>query len=99
MTRLPLSVNPQAEKEALEAAKWYEARSRGLGAAILEIIEQSLDGIQENPFRFPIAFRDIRKALLKRFPYGIYFRVRPDRIRILAIMHLSRNPERWRRRV
>lgn len=99
MTRLPLSVNPQAEEEAREAAQWYEVRSQGLGAVFLEIVEQRLAGVQENPYRFPVVHGDIRKALVKRFPYGIFFRIRPHRLRVLAIMHLSRNPERWRKRL
>jgi plasmid stabilization system protein ParE len=43
-------------------------------------------------------YRDIRRALLKRFPFGIFFRLRSNRIRIVAVMHLSRDPKRWRQR-
>ena len=98
MTRLPLSVNPQAEEEARKAARWYENESQGLGVAFLELVEQTLTAISENPLRFPLVCRDIRRALLKRFPYGVFFRVRANRIRILSIMHLSRDSSRWQRR-
>ena len=98
MTRLPLSVNPQAEEETQKAARWYEDESQGLGAAFLELVEQTLTAISENPLRFPLVYRDVRRALLRRFPYGVFFRVRPDRIRVLSIMHLSRDPNRWQRR-
>jgi toxin ParE1/3/4 len=98
MTSLPLSVSPRAEKEITEAARFYEGRSRGLGAAFLEIIEQALAGVEENPLRFPVVHRDIRRALLKQFPYGVFFRLRSDRIKVVAVMHLSRSPDRWRRR-
>lgn len=98
MTPLPLSVSPRAEAEIREAEQWYEERSEGLGAAFLEVVEQALAGIEENPLRFPVIYRDIRRALLRRFPYGVFFRVRPDQIRVLNVLHLSRNPDRWRRR-
>lgn len=94
---LPLSVSPRAEAAAHEAARWYEGRSQGLGGAFLEILDQTLVAVQENPLHCPIVHRDIRRALLKRFPYGVFFRVRSDHIRILTVMHLSRNPDRWRR--
>jgi toxin ParE1/3/4 len=98
MSALPLSVSPEAEAETLAAARWYEERASGLGAAFLEIVEQSLGAIADNPIRFPLVARDVRRTLLKRFPFGIFFRVRSDRIKILAILHLSRDPARWRRR-
>jgi toxin ParE1/3/4 len=94
----PVSVRPKAEAESQEAAQWYEERSSGLGIAFLKIVEQALAEISENPFRFPVIHRDIRRALLKRFPYGVFFRVRPDQIKVIAIMHLSRNPARWQAR-
>jgi plasmid stabilization system protein ParE len=98
MTRRPLSVSPEAEAEGLEAARWYENRSKGLGAAFLEIVEQTLTRIADNPEQFPVVFRDVRRATLVRFPYGIFFRIRPDRVKILAVFHLARQPGRWRSR-
>ena len=98
MKPLPLSVSPTAEAEAREAAKWYEQRSQGLGRAFLELLERALKDITERPGQFPLVHRDIRRALLKRFPFGVFFRVRRNRIKILAVMHLARDPERWRRR-
>lgn len=98
MRGLPLSVGPQAERETQEAARWYDSQSAGLGEAFLDVVQQTLDAIVENPLRFPLVHRDIRRALLKRFPYGIFFRLRPDRIKVVAIVHLSRDPSRWQRR-
>jgi plasmid stabilization system protein ParE len=98
MTSFLLSVSPKAEEETRGAAQWYEQRSRGLGAAFLEILEQTLAGIVENPLRFSVVHRDLRRALMKRFPYGVFFRLRADRIRVLAVVHLSRDPDHWRRR-
>jgi plasmid stabilization system protein ParE len=98
MTFPPLSVSPQAEREAHRAAQWYEKESAGLGAAFLEVVEQTLEAIEENPLRFPVVYRDVRRALLNRFPYGIFFRLRPTRLRVIAVMHLARHPSRWQTR-
>jgi len=98
MKPLPLSVALKAEAEALEAADWYEKRSKGLGRAFLDLVEQTLKDVATRPRQFPQVYRDIRRATLKRFPFGVFFRLRKDRIRVLAVMHLSRNPQRWRRR-
>jgi plasmid stabilization system protein ParE len=98
MTRRPLSVSPKAEDEAQRAAQWYEQESAGLGSAFLEVVEQTLEEIVENPFRFSVVFQDVRRALLKRFPYGVFFRLRDPRIRVIAIVHLARDPSRWQKR-
>ena len=94
----PLSVSREAEAETLEAAEWYEGQSQGLGHAFVELVDQALNDIAANPRQFPQVYRDIQRALLKRFPFGIFFRLRSDGIRVLAVMHLSRDPQRWRRR-
>ena len=98
MKPLPLSVALEAEAEVLEAADWYENRSEGLGRAFLDLVEQTLKDVATRPRQFPQVYRDIRRATLKRFPIGVFFRLRRDRIRILAVMHLSRDPNRWHRR-
>jgi toxin ParE1/3/4 len=96
--KLPLSVGLEAEAEAWQAAGWYERRSPGLGRAFLDLLEETLDDIAAMPRQFPLVYRDVRRALLKRFPFGVFFRLRRDQIRVLAIMHLSRDPKRWQRR-
>ena len=98
MTRHSLSVRPQAEREIQDAAQWYERESQGLGPAFLRVVEQARLSVAENPLRFPLLYGDIRRALLRRFPYGIFFRVRADRITVIGVMHLSRDPIRWQRR-
>src|SRR5690349_8946961 len=98
MILTPLEIRPRAEREIQEAAQWYQHQSPGLGPAFLEVVEHALDRIAENPLQFPIVYRDARRALLRQFPYGVFFRIRPSAIRILAIVHLSRDPAIWQRR-
>jgi plasmid stabilization system protein ParE len=67
MTRLPVSVSPRAEREALAAARWYEAKNAGLGLAFLDEVEHTLEDISENPLRFAVLHRDVRRARTRRF--------------------------------
>lgn len=88
----------RAEREADEAAHWYEDESNGLGRAFLEVLEQALEQVEENPLQFPAIHVDIRRALMKRFPYGVFFRVRPTEIKVIAVIHFARHPSRWQSR-
>lgn len=93
-----LAVARRAQVEIEEAARWYESESAGLGRAFLQVLESVLDHVAESPRQFPIVHVDIRRALLKRFPYGVFFRIQPRSIRILAVLHLARHPGRWQSR-
>ena len=88
----------QARAEFDAAADWYEKERSGLGAEFLDEIEQLLARIAAQPEQFPKAHRDIRQAVVRRFPYCVYFRERGPIIVILAIFHSARNPAMCRGR-
>jgi plasmid stabilization system protein ParE len=52
-----------------------------------------------NPELCPVVFRDVRRARLRWFPYGLFFRIRPDALVVVACFHARRDPQQWRRRV
>jgi len=89
---------PQAADELLDAARWYEANREGLGADFLEAVDVAVQRIQDAPLTFPVVHETIRRVILKRFPYGIYFRVQKPEIVVLAVMHSRRDPRRWQSR-
>jgi plasmid stabilization system protein ParE len=91
-------IGREAENELYDAANWYEARSEGLGIAFLDGVEGLLERIAENPRQFQVVYQDVRRALLRRFPYGVFFRARASgAIKIIAVMHSARSPDRWRK--
>ena len=92
-------VRPAAEADIAEAALWYESRSIGLGADFLRAVEVCLSEIQRSPERYPQVYRHARKALLRRFPYAVFFVSTPRRLRVVACIHVKRDPRRWQRRV
>ena len=65
-----------AERDIDAAAVWYENESPGLGREFLDAIAVSLQKIEDNPKQVPAVHRDKRRALLRRFPYGLYFPAR-----------------------
>jgi len=84
-----------AELEMLDAARYYELQAPGLGMDFLEKIDSAVRDIGEDSERWPVLRLQIRRRLIHRFPYGLLYRVDPDEIIILAIMHLHRHPDYW----
>jgi plasmid stabilization system protein ParE len=92
-------VRPAAEADIAEAALWYEARSMGLGAEFLRAVDVCFEEIRRSPERFPQIYKGSRRALLRRFPYAAYFVSTATSIRVVACMHVKRDPRRWQRRI
>ena len=64
----PLVVRPEAELDALEAASWYQGERSGLGPEFLDELRATLSRIEEGPSRFPVVFREVRRAISTDFP-------------------------------
>ena len=76
----------------------YENQRQGLGADLLLTVEATLEAIRRRPEMYPLAYREVRRALLKRFPYGIYFIVNGNKVAVIAVFHARRNPQVWQQR-
>jgi len=81
-----------------EATSWYEAQRHGLGREFVSEIDRAVLRACESPQQFPIVLRDVRQVRVPRFPYSIFFRVKHDRLVVLAIFHARRDPLVWRER-
>lgn len=82
-----LVVSPAAQADLLAAARWYEEREDGLAARFLGDVETTLGRISSNPKAFPKAHLGLRRALVQRFPYSVYFDIGPTDIAVLAVLH------------
>jgi len=92
-----------AKEETQEAAAWYERQRAGLGLEFLVAVEAMILEIGRAPERFPQLEtlpeeKNVRRALLDRYPYAVIFEDIEGKIRILAVAHTSRRPSYWRRR-
>lgn len=88
----PVRFHPIARLELDEAMGWYERQKSGLGMELKEAVVQMLARIDETPGRFRPVRGEIRRALLRRFPYAIHFLTEADAIVVLAVFHTKRNP-------
>lgn len=84
--------HPAAETEVIESAQFYERCVPKLGTEFLDAVDQAVDAILKNPERCRVIESDVRRYLMPRFPFAIYYRSLPDRLRILALKHHSRHP-------
>jgi len=93
-----LVLRPQAVTELLEARDWYDQRRAGLGGQFALEVDLAVSAVLERPLSFPVVQGATRRALIQRFPYGVFFQVVSDEIVILGIVHGHREPKRWRDR-
>lgn len=94
-----LLVRSVAESDITEAALWYEDRAAGVGAQFLRAVDVAIADAVRLPARFPVVHRQIRRVLLRRFPYAIYFTADKLAVTVIACMHAHRDPHSWQRRV
>jgi ParE toxin of type II toxin-antitoxin system, parDE len=93
-----VSFHELAEIELNDAAIFFENEKEGLGLRFLAAMQAAITHIQEHPQASPIIIEDVRRKVLRRFPYNVIFSIKPDRIRILAIASQKRRPFYWRGR-
>ena len=94
-----LIFHPEAHEEMIEQARYYEAKSEGLGSDFLSAVEEATQRIGQFPKAGPIDRANIRKRLVSGFPFTILYEIQPDRIFIASVMHQHRRPGYWRSRV
>jgi plasmid stabilization system protein ParE len=87
-----LVVRPEAETDLDEAFHWYDAQRAGLGQEFLDEVSRAFARIAKQPLRYAFVHREARRALLRRFPYAVFYVVRDGRVMALAVLHQRRNP-------
>ena len=93
-----LLIQPEAEAEISEAFRWYEDKTQGLGSEFMRALDASLSAIQRNPSAYPPVYKQMRRVLLRRFPYSVIYLLNDNRIVVLACFHASRDPKQWQDR-
>lgn len=86
---------PAARAEFLEAVAYYEQQLPELGAEFLREVESTLTRLLEQPKSAPLLRGEFRRKGLRRFPYGIIYRIVADELRVSAIAHRRRKPGYW----
>ncbi len=84
-----------AQKELDDAFEWYEVQQKNLGKQFIQEFSAAIKRVLAYPEYNALIDSEIRRCLIKRFPYGILYRVSSEVILIIAIAHLHRKPNYW----
>lgn len=87
-----------ADADVGDAALAYELERPGLGFRFEEEVDRVLAAIAENARQYQVVAPDVRRGLIRVFPYSVYFTIFDDRARVFAILHQHRDPDTWRSR-
>jgi toxin ParE1/3/4 len=96
---LPVILSPEAEEDAEQARDQLEQQRPTTGAKFLARLRDVLDHIEAMPQMYAPIWQQVRAARLRRYPFVVYYRVLPDRVEVLAVMHGSRDWPAWQSRV
>lgn len=94
-----IQVQPLAVLDVEESAIWYEAQEIDLGLEFILEIDAAIDYAVEAPKHYEEIYFGVRRFLLKRFPYAVYFLFENNTIEIIAVLHQHQSPTTWQSRI
>ena len=92
-------IRPEAENDINTTFDWYEQQHAGLGKEFAQELSASMDRIMGSPRLYSELYRDIRRALLRKFPFGVYYLLNDEKIIVLSVLHLAMDPVKWKSRI
>ena len=96
---LPVRLTSAAVQDLAVAERWYLDEAPHVLASFEEAVDRAFDRISERPESYPTVEPTVRRALVRKFPFSVFYRVLPEWIEVIAVLHQSRDPRTWRRRV
>jgi plasmid stabilization system protein ParE len=93
-----LRLTPEAELDLDDAYSWYRAKAPRLAADFLAAAGTCLMSIRHQPEAYQLVDPLMRRALVRRFPYAVFYEVGTAEIVVYAVFHCARNPRSWKRR-
>lgn len=94
-----LVLAPETEQDIAEAYAWYEDLRSGLGAEFLGCVDACIETIIRRPQLYGTVHESYRRALVRRFPYAVFYEYSRGMATIYGVLHTSRDPDKWRRRI
>jgi plasmid stabilization system protein ParE len=95
---LPVVLRLEARAEFDGAFDWYEQQRPGLGVDFVTQVQAVLDRISATPELYAQVFQDVRRAVVQRFPYAVFYKIEPQQVVVLAVFHSRRDPKIWQER-
>jgi plasmid stabilization system protein ParE len=94
-----LIIAPEAVRDIDEAYGWYECQRAGLGEEFPGCVDACAQAICRTPEMYPKAYEDCRRALVRRFPYAIFYEYAGSAATVYCVFHTAREPAKWRQRL
>lgn len=94
-----LIFHPEVQGEIKDAFRWYEQQRPGLGVDFVRALEDVFLRISNTPAMHQMIWQNVRRALPKAFPYGVFYRIEGNRVEVVAVQHASRDPSHWKSRL
>jgi plasmid stabilization system protein ParE len=91
-------IRAEAVEDILDAFSWYESHRTGLGWEFDQALDAAFELLRQAPEAGPEVYRDVRRVLLRRFPYSVYYTLTSSEIEIRAVAHMHRDPVHWQQR-
>jgi plasmid stabilization system protein ParE len=95
---LRVDLSPEAQADVEEVHAWYGQRRVGLAEDFRRSLDQCIASIASHPQGHPILHGSVRRALLRRFPYCIFYVVEQQRVLVVGCFHARRDPRAWQLR-
>ena len=83
---------PEVVQDAINGYTWYETKAIGLGEEFLFVFYSAAGEIPDNPLFWQKIYRQVRRRLLRRFPYAIYYTIERDEVIVEGLFHCARDP-------
>ena len=94
---LPVIFRPLADADAADAKAWYAGSGSAAADRFVDALADAVSAISEYPYAFQRVHGDTRRAVLRRFPYAVYYRITTEAVIVLAV-HGRQDPARWKAR-
>ena len=95
---VPVIITQEAEQDLAEGRDWYDRQKYGLGAEFVAAVGDVLERLEANPKMHQIVRKDVRRAVLARFPWVVFYQALDDRTLVIAVHDARRDPNRWQKR-
>lgn len=89
---------PEAKQDISDACLWYQEQSIELGMEFLRCLDAAILSVARRPMIYPVVHENYRRALVRRFPYAIFFEIDAGQIVVYSIFHCSQDPRKWHSR-
>jgi plasmid stabilization system protein ParE len=94
-----LIMAPEAEQDFDDAYAWYEKQRVGLGEDFLTSVDACIEFICRFPKTGAVVFKEFRRALVRRFPYAVFYEFESETVTVYCVIHTARDPDLWRERL